>query len=86
MQVNISEAQNRLAQLGELVWQGAEVIIAKDDQPYLALLPYREGPAEKKERQLGRLKGQIWMAPDFDETPPEIIDRFENGPIFPDSA
>jgi hypothetical protein len=25
----------------------------------------------------GRLKGRIWMAEDFDELPPEILDVFE---------
>ena len=85
MQININEAETRLPELGELAWQGEEIIIAKDGKPYLTLTPYREEPAgAKKERQLGRLKGQIWIAPDFDETPQEIIDLFENSRIFPD--
>ncbi len=35
-------------------------------------------------RKMGALKGQIWMAPDFDETPQEVIDAFWNSKIFPD--
>ena len=35
-------------------------------------------------RQLGRLKGQIWIAPDFDETPDDLTELFENGGIFPE--
>ena len=85
MQVNINEAEARLAELGELAWQGQEVIISKAGKPYLTLTPCRdESPPELKERKPGRLKGQIWIAPDFDETPQEIIDLFENGPVFPD--
>ena len=30
------------------------------------------------------LKGQIWLAPDFDETPQDVIDSFYNSKIFPD--
>ena len=82
MQVNINEAEARLAELGELAWQGEEVVIVKAGKPYLTLAPCREEPPA--ERKPGRLKGQIWIAPDFDETPQEIIDLFENGPVFPD--
>lgn len=28
-------------------------------------------------RAPGVLKGRVWMAPDFDRTPPEVIDAFE---------
>ena len=27
-------------------------------------------------RKLGALQGQIWIAPDFDETPQDVIDSF----------
>ena len=35
-------------------------------------------------RKMGVLKGQIWMAPDFDEMPQDVIDAFWNSKIFPD--
>ncbi len=73
MKVNMHEAKTQLSKLGELAWQGEEVVIARDGEPYLYLLPYR-GAA--KRRQPGDLQGQIWMAPDFDETPQEVIDAF----------
>ena len=38
----------------------------------------------KTKRKLGALQGQIWIAPDFDETPQEVIDSFWNSKIFPD--
>lgn len=85
MQVNITEAKAKLSQLGELAWQGEIIVIAKAGKPYLQLTPYQEeSTVEKKPRQFGRLKGQIWIAPDFNETPQEIINLFENGPVFPD--
>ena len=68
MQVNMHEAKSQLSRLGELAWQGEEVVIAKAGKPYLNLVPYRE---EMKPRTPGSLKGKIWVAPDFDETLPE---------------
>ena len=37
-------------------------------------------PASKR-MPYGDLRGKIWVAPDFDETPEDIIDIMENGPI-----
>ena len=90
MQVNMSEAQSNLSMLGELAWKGEEVIIAKAGKPFLRLTPYDEPErlediSEKpKRRPLGMLEGQIWIAPDFDDTPEELIDLFYNGEIFPE--
>ena len=47
--------------------------------PYVSKL---KKPGTKRES--GVLKGQIWMAPDFDETPQDVIDTFWNSKIFPD--
>jgi len=74
MQVNMHEAKSQLSRLGERAWEGEEVVIAKAGKPYLRLVPYR--PKDKL-RRLGDLKGQIWNAPDFDETPEEVIKAFE---------
>ena len=81
MQVNMHEAKTHLSKLGERAWQGEEVVIARDGEPYLYLRPYR---GATKPRPLGLLKGKIWMAPDFDETPQDVIDAFEGkGSIDP---
>ena len=72
MQVNMHAAKTQLSRLGEMAWQGERVVIAKAGKPYLDLVPHRES-----ERKLGALKGQIWIAPDFDETPEEVIEAFE---------
>ena len=68
------EAKTHLSKLGERAWQGEEVIIARDGEPYLHLTPYR-GPAGR--RKPGGWEGRVWMAPDFDETPQDVIDAFE---------
>jgi antitoxin (DNA-binding transcriptional repressor) of toxin-antitoxin stability system len=73
-QINMHEAKSRLSELGELVWQGERVIIAKAGKPYLDLLPHKD---TRKQRVPGRLKGQIKIAPDFGTTPPEVIKDFE---------
>ena len=72
MQVNMHAAKSQLSRLGELAWQGEKIVIAKAGKPYLDLVPHR-----RVERKLGALKGKISIAPDFDETPPEVIDAFE---------
>ncbi len=82
MQVNMDEAKSNLSELGELVWKGEEVIIAKAGKPFLRLTPYDNPEHEDeqpKRRPLGLLKGQIWIAPDFDDTPEELIDLFYDG-------
>ncbi|MBD2859293.1 type II toxin-antitoxin system prevent-host-death family antitoxin [Spongiibacter sp. KMU-158] len=76
MQVNMHEAKSQLSKLGEKVWDGETVVIAKAGKPYLDLKPHREGQVE---RRPGRLKGQIVIADDFDQASQEIIDAFEGG-------
>ena len=81
MKVNMHEAKSQLSKLGKLAWEGEEIIIAKAGEPYLRLEPYRQ---PKTKRKPGALKGLIWIAPDFDETPQDVIDSFYNSKIFPD--
>ncbi len=81
MKVNMHEAKSQLSKLGKLAWEGEEIVIAKAGEPYLRLEPYRK---PKTKRKSGVLKGKIWIAPDFDETPQEVIDSFWNSKIFPD--
>ena len=73
------EAKSQLSRLGELAWQGENVVIAKAGKPYLNLVPYRE---TRKQRKPGRLKGRIHIEPDFDETQQEVIDSFYESKVF----
>lgn len=81
MKVNMHEAKSQLSRLGRLAWEGEEVVIAKAGEPYLRLEPYRE---RRGERKPGRLAGQIWMSPNFDDPIPELEEAIENSKIFPD--
>ncbi len=83
MKVNMHEAKSQLPQLGELAWEGEEVVITKGGKPYLLLKPYRE---RRVERQPGGLEGKIWMSPNFDEPDQELFELLENSKIFPDSV
>ena len=73
-QVNMHEAKSKLSELGELAWKGERVVIAKSGKPYLDLLPHK---ATRKPRVPGRWAGRIKITPDFDATPPDVIDAFE---------
>ena len=75
MQVNMREAKSQLSRLGRLAWEGEEIVIAKADEPYLRLEPYRR---DTQARRPGGLEGQFWMSPDFDAEDEELIEEIEN--------
>ncbi|MBX6422360.1 type II toxin-antitoxin system Phd/YefM family antitoxin [Thermosulfurimonas sp. F29] len=74
MQVNMHEAKSQLSRLVELVLKGEEVIIARAGKPVAKLVPYRKD----RRRVPGRLKGQIEIAPDFDDSSEGITKMFED--------
>ncbi len=76
MQVNMHEAKSQLSALGEKVWKGEKVVIAKAGKPYLDILPHKE---TRPQRTPGRYKDQIRIAEDFDQTPEELLNAFEGG-------
>ena len=71
--VNIHEAKTHLSKLLQEVANGDEVVIAKAGEPVAKLVAYREprGP-----RKPGGWEGRVWIAPDFDELPPDIAEAF----------
>lgn len=68
--VNIHEAKTHLSRLVESVERGREITIARAGKPVARLVPFE--PVEKR-RALGKWKGKIWIAPDFDEALPESV-------------
>jgi len=78
--VNTHQAKTTLSQLIAKALAGEEVIIARANKPAVKLVPHKPG---KQYRTIGKLKGKIWMAPDFDEESEEINNLFYNGPIEP---
>ncbi len=69
--VTVTEAKTQLSSLIERVGDGEEIVIRRGQKPVAKLVRYDE-PAVR--RQLGALRGQIWMSDDFDE-PDEEIER-----------
>jgi prevent-host-death family protein len=77
--LNLYEAKTQLSKLVDRAAAGEEIVIAKAGKPMARLVPL----AQPRARKSGFLKGQIWIADDFDETPEEIIRGFEDSEIFP---
>jgi prevent-host-death family protein len=69
--VTVTEAKTQLSSLIERVSDGEEIVIRRGRRPVAKLVRYDE-PAVR--RQMGALRGQIWMSDDFDE-PDEEIER-----------
>jgi prevent-host-death family protein len=61
--VNISRAKTTLSRLVERARAGEEIVIARNGEPLVKLVPVPKA-AEHKPRVPGRWKGQIWIAPD----------------------
>lgn len=65
--VNVHAAKTHLSRLLERVEAGEEITLARAGKPVARLVPY---VARRDPRRLDLLKGQIWMAPDWDS--PEV--------------
>ncbi len=76
MPINIHEAKTHLSRLVDRAAAGEEIVIARAGKPLARLVAYAP-PA--KPRTLGTARGQIWIAPDFDEVDEEITRLFEEG-------
>ena len=76
MKVNIHEAKTHLSRLVDRAAGGEEITIARSGKPIAKLVAYRNSTGP---RQPGAWRGQVWVAPDFDNTDEEIIGSFEDG-------
>lgn len=74
MMVNIHEAKTQLSRLVDRAAAGEDVIIGKAGRPMARLVAYSE---HTRPRQPGALRGQLWVADDFDETPAGLVEAFE---------
>jgi prevent-host-death family protein len=71
LQLNVAEAKARFSEIVRKAMSGEEVVIAKDNRPVLKLVPLH---GSRGERRPGSARGQVWTAPDFDETPDDFSD------------
>ena len=62
--VNMHQAKASLSRLVERALAGEEVVIARNGEPLVRLVPVEKKP---EPRVPGHSKGRIWIAPDFDE-------------------
>ncbi|MBI5510859.1 MAG: type II toxin-antitoxin system Phd/YefM family antitoxin [Deltaproteobacteria bacterium] len=77
MKVNIYDAKTRLSELIDKANDNQEVIIARAGRPVARLVPYVEKAAP---RRLGLLKGDVWVADDFDAPLPDQVQAdFDGG-------
>ncbi len=70
--INIHDAKTQLSKLLERVQSGEEIVIAKAGTPVARMIPYT--PPKRKITPPGAMKGEIWIADDFDGP---IDDLFE---------
>ncbi len=73
--VGVREARASFSELLERAEKGETISITKRGREVARLGP----PAvpSKPNREGGWMKGEIWMAPDWEETPQELIDLME---------
>lgn len=69
--VNMHQAKTTLSRLVERALAGEEVIICRNGKPLVRLVPV---PVSQEPRTPGRLKGQVWISPDFELSDDEIDD------------
>jgi len=73
--VNVHEAKTNLSKLLRRVEKGEEIVIARDGEPVVRLVPFARRPRRRKP---GSDKGLIWMSDDFDAPlDDELLDLFE---------
>ena len=76
-EVTIHEAKTHLSRLVQRAHAGEEIVIRRGKVPMAKLVRY---DAAAVPRTPGRLRGQIEMAPDFDDLDEEMGDLFGVGP------
>lgn len=64
-QVTIDEAKAALPELIEAALNGVEIVIAKDEQPIVKLVPIRQSKPQPK---FGSAQGLITLSDDFEKT------------------
>ena len=75
IRVGVRELRNNLTRYLREARQGASILVTSHDAVIAEIRP----PAAKLRppRQFGLLKGQIWMADDFDTWPDDILAAME---------
>ena len=80
--VGVREFRARLSHYLKRVETGSHIAVVSRDRVVAELHPPQMPPDPLC--TFGAMKGQIWMAPDWDDPDGELIGIMLNGPIFPD--
>ena len=73
--INLSQAKSRLSEYARRAEEGETTLVYKHNAPSFVIAPVPAVKAPGKKR-LGLLRGKVWMADNFDETPLEILNAF----------
>ncbi len=65
MNIPVSEAKAKFSEIVRRAEAGEEIVLTRNGKEVARL----SGPRTR--RRLGQFRGQVWMAPDFDELGPE---------------
>lgn len=76
IKIGVRELRANLSRLLREARRGASFVVMARDEVLAEIGPPSRPAA--KQRKLGALKGQLWVAPDFDELTPDSIDSMEN--------
>lgn len=80
-QVNMHQAKTQLSSLVDQAAKGEAIIIAKAGKPVAQLIAI---PKREVKRKPGKLKGNIWMAADFDAPlSARELTLWQKGKLFP---
>ncbi|MGI8727123.1 MAG: type II toxin-antitoxin system Phd/YefM family antitoxin [Solirubrobacterales bacterium] len=74
VRVGMHEAKSQLSRLVGLVENGEEIVIQRSGRPVARLVAVES--RRPLSEAFGAAKGQIELAEDFDELPPEIAEYF----------
>ncbi len=80
--VTIHEAKTNFSKLVRRAEAGEEIVVRRGREPVARIVPLEKRGGGVTGR--GSLKGEIHIAPDFDEADTEIQRMFEESEIFPD--
>lgn len=91
--MTLDQARNHLDDLLARAAAGEKVVIVRDDGSTFSVVPDPVSdnapsptPAKRKRGLVGSRRGQIWMAPDFDEIPEGFEPYLSDEPTSSDTA
>jgi prevent-host-death family protein len=73
-QVGMHEAKTNLSKLVERAIGGEEIVIARNGEPAVRLVPVARANSLRSVR--GALRGKVELAADFDDLPEDIAEGF----------